>query len=288
MLNFKQYLTEAELLAEKLIMINNGKKYGQIVFLAGGAGSGKGFSQNFFNSSDFKIRDVDEMKRLFLKIEKEKNKYPEIKGLDLRNPNDVFKLHTWVEKYGFDDNSLNIMVSQMKNPETLPNIVFDVTMKNIKKYHKIMDVLIPMGYKPVNTHLIWVLSDYSVAVKANKERSRIVPDDILLQTHVGAHETMWDIVGKGNIPNNLDGGIYVILADRSATVLYTDDKGKIFTGGKYGSDKGRKPVIKDFTYITYKKPGKSPETGVKIKTELYTWVINRVPLVGDKGVWGDE
>ena len=39
------YLTEdVMLLAEKLIMFNQGKKYGQVVFMAGGAGSGKGFA----------------------------------------------------------------------------------------------------------------------------------------------------------------------------------------------------------------------------------------------------
>ena len=31
-------------LNEKLILFNNGKRYGQIVFMAGGAGSGKGFA----------------------------------------------------------------------------------------------------------------------------------------------------------------------------------------------------------------------------------------------------
>ena len=48
------YLTEdVMLLAEKLIMFNQGKKYGQVVFMAGGAGSGKGFaSKNFTSQSN--------------------------------------------------------------------------------------------------------------------------------------------------------------------------------------------------------------------------------------------
>ena len=48
MKSFKQHINEEKLfeefLEEKLIMLSNGKKYGQIVFLAGGAGSGKGFA----------------------------------------------------------------------------------------------------------------------------------------------------------------------------------------------------------------------------------------------------
>ena len=43
-LTFKEkcLLEEYQQLDEKLIMFNNGARYGQIVFLAGGAGSGKG------------------------------------------------------------------------------------------------------------------------------------------------------------------------------------------------------------------------------------------------------
>ena len=53
-----------EQLDEKLIVYNNRKPYGQIVFLAGGAGSGKGFAgSHFIDSADFKVRDVDEMKK---------------------------------------------------------------------------------------------------------------------------------------------------------------------------------------------------------------------------------
>ena len=47
MLSFQNYITE-QYLEEKLILYNQGKKYGQIVFLAGGAGSGKGFLTNDF------------------------------------------------------------------------------------------------------------------------------------------------------------------------------------------------------------------------------------------------
>jgi len=53
-----------ELLVEKLITYNNRAPYGQVVFLAGGAGSGKGFAiSNFLDSAGYKLRDVDEMKK---------------------------------------------------------------------------------------------------------------------------------------------------------------------------------------------------------------------------------
>ena len=64
-----------EQIDEKLITFSNRAPYGQIVFMAGGAGSGKGFAiDNFIDGAGFKVRDVDEMKKhfdiLFFLIEK--------------------------------------------------------------------------------------------------------------------------------------------------------------------------------------------------------------------------
>ena len=66
MFSFSEHknLLEYRQLEEKLILFNNGARYGQIVFLAGGAGSGKGFAiKNFMEGNKFKIRDVDEWKK---------------------------------------------------------------------------------------------------------------------------------------------------------------------------------------------------------------------------------
>ena len=55
----------------KLITFSNRAPYGQIVFMAGGAGSGKGFAvSNFLDSSSFKTRDVDKMKEQLGKLDK--------------------------------------------------------------------------------------------------------------------------------------------------------------------------------------------------------------------------
>ena len=82
MKTFSQYID----LQEKLILYNQGKKYGQIVFLAGGAGSGKGFViKNFMQGELFKIRDVDEWKKSLMKLADVQGKYPEIQGLNLKN-----------------------------------------------------------------------------------------------------------------------------------------------------------------------------------------------------------
>lgn len=282
MLSFKQHLTEQQLLNEKLLLINNGRKYGQIVFLAGGAASGKGFAgANFMNSGDYRTRDVDEMKLAFLKLNKLKNKYPELDTLNLKNPKDVFKLHSFVEKKGTVDKSLKNMISVMNNPKTLPNIIFDVTLKNIKKIKDTVPALLAQGYSVDNIHLVWVLTDYKVAVEANRTRARVVPDDILLQTHVGAHKTMWEIIGRNNVPKEINGGIYVILNNRENTIFFKDESGKTIktTGSKT-------PVIKDFKYLTYKEPRKSPKKDKEIHNQLASWVFDNVPLTND-GVFKD-
>ena len=81
MYTFSQYIS----LEEKLIMYGQGKRYGTIVFLAGGAGSGKGFAiSNFTEKEKFKIRDVDEWKKSFMKMADLQGKFPEIKGLNLK------------------------------------------------------------------------------------------------------------------------------------------------------------------------------------------------------------
>ena len=129
MLSFQNYITE-QYLEEKLILYNQGKKYGQIVFLAGGAGSGKGFAiSHFMEKEKFKVRDVDEWKKAYLKLAQVKSEYKELRNLQLRNPKDVYKLHMFVKEKGIKDRSLELLLRD-SNASRLPNIMFDITMKD--------------------------------------------------------------------------------------------------------------------------------------------------------------
>ena len=73
-LSFLEYLNKIDYearipLEEKLILYNNGAPYGQIVFVGGGGGSGKGFAiKNFMQGELFKIRDVDALKIAFRQL----------------------------------------------------------------------------------------------------------------------------------------------------------------------------------------------------------------------------
>jgi len=269
MLNFKEHLEmrDYQQLDEKLIMYNQGKRYGQVVFLAGGAGSGKGFAQsNFMEADKFKVFDVDELKKLFIKIRGLK--------MDLRNPDDVFDLHMMVKKSGVRDKRLLALaksVSQSKTKDTLPNLMFDVTLKEIEDIKEILPMLTALGYEGRNIHVTWVLTDYYVAVKANQERDRVVPDDILLQTHVGASQTMSEII-KGKLPSGVNGEVRVILNNRRNTIPYTDAEGNPIKGSGSG-----KIIVKDFTYVTLKKSGKPFVKDAAVQKQVFSWIQDNVP-----------
>jgi hypothetical protein len=292
-----------ENLHEKQIVYNGGKAYGQVVFLAGGAGSGKGFAiSNFMEGPKFKVIDVDELKMAFQKLDylnkftmkqlldkygsKIKPHEMEIvqkqvldrdysmKNLNLRTPEHVFALHVLVRATGAKDKLIDLMLNGAKEGK-LPNIIFDTTFKDMDDLNTYVPKLMRMGYDPKSIHITWVLTNYQVAIKNNSERARVVPADILLQTHQGAARTVFELVKTG-LPKDIDGGFYVVLNNRENTVVWLDPKtGKPYKNmGKYDKND---LIVKDFKYITLKKPGKAMEPDVNVKKELFAWIKDNVP-----------
>jgi hypothetical protein len=293
-------LFESEQLDEKLITFSNRKPYGQIVFMAGGAASGKGFAiDNFIDAAGFKVRDVDEMKTAVGKLDqlgkfsiddwfkKYSNKLPEEdrahveefvlgKGLtisdvanNLKDPNNVAALHYIVDAMGLKDKWIINMLSGKTNKETLPNLLFDITAKKVSSITEVIKPLVDAGYDPKNVHLIWVLTDYHLAVSNNKNRDRVVPDDILLNTHEGAAKTIWGILTKG-LPNGLNGRIDVILNNRENTVTYKDSKGNEMKG-----------AVKGFLSLPVKKQGGGTLPEKVWKELLYKWISDNGPKTID-------
>jgi dephospho-CoA kinase len=264
----------AQHLSEKMIVIGKGSNYGQVVFLAGGAGSGKGFAKdNFLDSSKFKTRDVDEAKKAVLKLAKLMGKWREIQNLDLRKPTDVKTLHLWMEKKGFKDKTLKLLLSQIKAGR-LPNLIFDVTLKNKNFLQDVVPLLVKSGYDPVNLHLVWVLTKYTVAVNQNREtaRGRIVPEEILLQTHEGAANTMYSFIRSGT-PSVINGSVHVILGGAENTVFWVHPK----TGKKMDGQDGTSTLVKDFKYLTMKEPGKRMTSEKGLLNKVIEWIKGNVP-----------
>ena len=286
-------------LVEKQILYNNGARYGQIVFLAGGAGSGKGFAiKHFMQGEEFKIRDVDELKIAFQKLddlgkfstkdlldkygdkinERDKDliqkevldKGLKMSELNLKTPTHVYILHVLVRATGAKDKTLDLMLAGAEKGQ-LPNILFDSTFKDVEDMEKVLPLLLKAGYEPKNIHLTWVLTNYQIAIRNNKSRSRVVPEDILLATHKGAAETVYNLINTG-LPADVNGGIYVILNNPENTILIVDPK----TAKPYRDKRGN-PVIKNFKYLVMKEPGKPAKKEIELKKQLLTWIRDNTP-----------
>lgn len=297
-INYKDYEAYNQL-DEKLILYNQGKKYGQIVFLAGGAGSGKGFAiKNFMRGEDFKVRDVDELKIAFQKLDEmgkftiedllqkygskistsdmaliQKNvleKGYTLKDLNLKTPEHVYALHVLVRATGAKNKTLDLLLDGAKIG-TLPNILFDSTFADLDDVTGYVPKLLEAGYNSNDIHITWVLTNYEIAIKNNKTRARVVPDDILLKTHKGAAQTILGLV-KAEFPKNVDGGFYVVLNNPENTMFIVNPK----TGEHYKDIKGNK-VVGHFMYLTLKKPGGSITNDAEIKKQLYAWIKANVP-----------
>ena len=277
---FNEFIVEQEQLDEKQILFQQGQKYGQVVFLAGGAASGKGFaSDNFMQSDRFKVRDVDEWKKNLQKLDaiaRDVDKKAKQKGIDtkkkfgvhasdlnLKNEEDVFRLHDMVQQLGWKEKTLDLLLGGATNKDRLPNIMFDITLKNTKQL-KIIPRLVELGYKPENIHLVWVLANFTVALERNATRPRKVPEFKVIETHTGAARTMLSIV-KGAIPRALNGRVTVVLNNNDQTIFYKDAEGK------------DTKLVKGFTSIDVKKEGASFSKDAYVQGKIYDWVKKNAP-----------
>lgn len=224
--------------------------------------SGKGFvGGQFMEGERYKVRDVDELKKQVLKLSEIKGKFPEVKGLNLKVPADVGKLHMFVKEKGFNEKGLDGLLRDLSS-DRLPNILFDITGKSNKDFLEYIPALVEVGYDLSNMHIVWVMTDYRVAYYANLDRDRVVPDDILLQTHDGAAKTMQAIIDSKKMPGGMNGAFYVVLNNRERTKFFKigdEYKGKTVTSLpliKKGKDAGKTMnIVKGFEYIVMKRAG---------------------------------
>jgi len=259
-------------LLEKLIILGKGKREGQLVWLVGGAASGKGFARaNFIENEKFKALDVDELKSQLLKLAKLGKSHPELANLNLRNPEDVEYLHNYVKDRKLPEKKLTNLLKGA-GPGNLPNILFDVTLGRKGKIEDLMDRLLKLGYDKRNMHIVWVLTDYSMAVKQNQERERVVSADVLLNTHVGSAVEMHKFLTTGT-PAGLNGEIHVVLGGEDNNIFWTDADGEpILTTGKKKSH-----VIKTFTSVKVKEQGKKHDSKSEVTKKVFKWIDDNAP-----------
>ena len=188
--------------------------YGNVLILAGGAGSGKGFAFSKAIEFDGKKYDVDELKERLRKYKRASRlsmqylaKYGKhLDQTDLSNPEDVKNLHQFVKDNELDDKVVEKLFNHIEDSATKPNVVFDVTLKNVPKLVEITTTARNAGYSSKCIHLIWVLNEHDIAAKQNSARSRRVPEKILDETHIGVSETLnWVLKQSDKLADDVEG-----------------------------------------------------------------------------------
>lgn len=276
MLSFNDYHTQKQQLDEKLITFGRKAypKFGQIVILAGGAGSGKGFVYNKLMGIEGKVFDVDELKKMVIKSKKLADKIKsdtgqDMKSFDLRNPEQVSKIHDIIGGvYKIDKKDQKRVISSvlMAPAERKPNLIFDMTLRDINKLHSVSKDALEAGYQKENIHIVWVLNKFEVAAKQNAKRSRVVSDEILLATHEGAALSMKKILDMDKkLMKYMDGDIHI--AWNQAGV---DSSVEL-------NNKGEVAWFKEANYMTVKKKGKPQLSTSKLNKAVIAKIKEYVP-----------
>ena len=250
-------------------------KSGNVLILAGGAGSGKGFVLNNLVGLEGKKFDVDDLKSLALRAPKLRKKIKaeldvDLAKMDLTKGADVAKVHEIVsQELNLPNKRMAAFFSDIifKQPQDKPNVIFDVTLKDLFKLDNIARMVAGAGYEKKNTHIVWVVNDIEVAKVQNLDpkRGRVVPVEILVNTHRGASQTMLDIVKMGRgLKKYMDGDI--VFAFNKINVDSSIEKSK--KGGAY---------VKDADYFYAKRAGKQPLSLSDMGDEVLKKIRGYVP-----------
>jgi len=227
MYSFSKHLNEGMLSESDLELMNEvavqfgGKRetqFGQVVIMAGGAGSGKGFIKDKLLDIDGKVFDVDALKTMAMKSplinKKVKEEFGvELDKLDLKQAEDVRKLHAIISSVGLDKGRKNVAAKSIiaAPKDRKPNLIFDVTLKDLKKMASISGYVQDLGYEKINIHVVWILNKIDVAIKQNKDRPRVVPEDILMDTHKHVSYAMRNTLsGVSKLRSYMDGKFIII------------------------------------------------------------------------------
>lgn len=153
--------------------------FGWCVILSGGGGSGKGYALNHSVPIDGKVINVDDFKKLYVKMHGNNINGEKYNSL---NPDHVNYIHRQVRNARFKGKYINnIMNDKTHDIERLPNIILDMTGRNPKE--DIVDIARQakrIGYK---VSLVWVIANRHEAILRNLMRDRRVPDNVLHKIH---------------------------------------------------------------------------------------------------------
>ena len=183
-----------EQLDEKLIVYNNRKPYGQIVFLAGGAGSGKSYvARRTTGGLGMKMVNSDDM------FEKMLNDA----GMET-TPKDIYS----DEGQEIRGRAKAITARQKANYiEGRLGLIIDGTAKDYNKISGQVASLRKLGYE---CSMIFVNTSLDTALSQNRKRKRTLPDDEV--------EMMWNQVqnNMGKFQSLFGGSSFIIVDNNMA------------------------------------------------------------------------
>lgn len=265
-------------------------KFGQFVILAGGGGSGKGFVRSNLLGVEGMVFDVDFLKILVLASAKIKAKIKaelgdDLDKFDLKDEDDVSRIHAIVNDYlHLDDKKISAAMAVILTAakDRKPNIIFDVTLKDLLKFQKLTKVASDLGYEKKNVHLTWIINDIEVAKAQNASRERRVNVDLLINTHRGVSATMHDVINLGTeIQRYMDGDITLVFnqAGVDSEVMVRDktqDLG-VETPVIAAKSKSRGFVITKQDYVVIKKAGQKCKRFEEIADAVKRKIASYVP-----------
>lgn len=273
MKTFKEFLEERVLnIGDKSVSY---PKFGNILILAGGAGSGKGFASTRMIAFEGKRFDVDAIKTDLLKFKPAElsKKFAEqtgryLESINLADPVDASLMHQFVADNKLDDKMLTtFFLAQVGNPNHKPNVIMDVTLKNIDKLKEISELAQLGGYDRKKIHIVWIVNDFNVAIAQNKARSRTVSSEIMFKTHIGAAKTMKELVANSDkYRNYADGDIWVLF-----------NKANVDNKMTKKMTKGQTSFVVDFyTAMRIKKAGQ-PANYAEVEQQIIDKINSYVP-----------
>ncbi len=230
--------------------------------------SGKGFVVDKLLSIEAKIFDVDDIKKKIVspKTIKLNKKIMDTYGIDvtalkLNVPEDVKLLHKINQEMGIAKKDQENFLKSQRNKDRLPNIIFDTTLKNISKLQELVDTVTDAGYQKENIHVVWVVNDVEQAIKQNLSRERIVPHDILVQTHELVSATMARLLNNNEFMKYVQGDIFFVFNKQfvDSTMRFAQDLHKNYGDVEDGQE--------EFKYLKNKKI-KDKRTGSFVEDAL--------------------
>lgn len=248
--------------------------------------SGKGFVKDTLLGIEGIVFDVDRLKELLVASMRFNAKVKEefgvdLKQIDFKNTQDVSTLHEIVSILNIPDKKTEAVIRSVlvADPSRKPNLIFDVTLKDLTKFFNIIRQVQQMGYVKKNVSLVWILNELEIALQQNAKRARTVAPEILISTHKGASYTMTEILSMGeDLSQYMDGDIWLVF--NKAKVDSDVEKGtpapsKVFKNTKIGAEGGM--YIKSANYVQLKKQSGQVVDISKLTADVVSKIKKYVP-----------